>query len=137
MMIFADVSSGRSETASASLLKLESPAAAGPDDGFDGGGAALAGRGEGRGPHRDHLLRIGRLHRLHGVAGVDRALERVGRNHLGDFRHLRHVQQRRDARQNVLAGRGRRSDDGVIGRRQSHDQVGERLGEAMGEGFAR
>ena len=78
-----------------------------------------------------------RLHRLDGVAGVDRPLERVGRDHLGDFRHLRHVEQRRDARQDVLAGRGRRRDDGVIGRRQRHDQVGQGLGQAMGEGVAR
>ena len=132
-MIFADVSSGRSDLASASLLKRGRPDSAGAVNGFDRRRAAFAGRREGRGAHGDDLLRVGRLHRLHGVAGVDRTLERVGRNDFGDFRHLRHVEQGGDARQHVLAGRGRRRDDGVVGRRQRHDQVGERFGDAMGK----
>ena len=39
-------------------------------------------RREGGRPHRHDLHGVGRLHGLDGVAGVDRALERVGRHHL-------------------------------------------------------
>ena len=39
---------------------------------------AVASRLEGGGAHRDDLLGVGRLHRLDGVAGIDRALEGVG-----------------------------------------------------------
>ena len=93
--------------ASASLLKIDSPGCGRRSTGSIGAEPPAPGGREGRGAHRDHLLGVGRLHRLDGVAGVDRTLERVGRNHFRDFRHLRHVEQRRDARQHVLAGRGR------------------------------
>src|SRR3979490_3444706 len=39
--------------------------------------AAFTGRGKGRGPHRDDLLGVLRLHGLDRVAGIDRALEGI------------------------------------------------------------
>src|SRR5580700_4355297 len=58
---------------------------------LDRGVAADAGCLEGRGPDRDHLLGILGLHGLDRVAGIDRPLEGVGRNHLDDFRYLHDV----------------------------------------------
>ena len=101
--------------------------------------AALAGRLEGRGAHRDHLLGVLRAHRLHGVAGIDQPLEGVGRDHLDDVGDLHDVEQRRDARHEILARRGRRRDDRVVGAGERDDQRGERLrqhvliGGAVGE----
>ena len=133
-MIFADVSSGRSLFATSSPTKLERPGSAADGGVFDRRAAAVAGRGKGRGPHRDDLLGVLRFHRLDRVAGIDRPLERVGRNHLDDLGHLHHVEQGCDARHHVLEARGRGRDEGVIGRRQRHDQRGQRLGEIMGIG---
>ena len=79
MMILAEVSSGRSDFASSSPLKVESAGIGGRHDGLDRRRAAFAGRRKGGGAHGDDLLGVGRLHRLDGVAGIDRPLEGVGR----------------------------------------------------------
>ena len=44
-----------------------------------------------------------RLHRLDGIAGIDRPLEGVGRDDLGDLRDLSDVEQGCNTRQHVLA----------------------------------
>ena len=130
-MIFAEVSSGRS------LLATSSPTNDG-EAGIGGGrrvldrrAAALAGRLEGRGAHGDDLLGVLRLHGLDRVAGIDRPLEGVGRDHLDDLGDLHHVEQRGDARHHVLEARGRGRDEGVVVRRQRHDQRSQRLGEIV------
>ena len=135
-MILAEVSSGRSLLATSSPTKLERPGSAADGGVLDRSAAAVAGRGEGRGPHRDDLLGVLRLHGLDRVAGIDRPLERIGRNHLDDFGDLHHVEQRRDARHHVLEARGRGRDERVIARRQRHDQRGQRLGEIVRIGRA-
>src|SRR3954454_10876069 len=100
-------------------------------DALDRRSAAFTRCGEGGGAHRDGLLGVLRLHRLDGVAGVDRTLIGVGGNHLGDFRDLHDVEQGCDARHHVLEARRRRRNDGVIGRRQRDDQRGQRLGQIV------
>jgi hypothetical protein len=61
------------------------------------------------------LFRVGALHGGNGVAGVDRALEGVGADHLGDVGELAHVQLGGHARCHVLAaGRGREQDVAVV-----------------------
>ena len=130
-MIFADVNSGRSDFDSSSPTKEDSA----------GSAAALAfstlaeppspRRLKGRGAHRDDFLRVGRLHRLDGVAGIDRPLEGVGRDHLGDVGDLHDVEQRRDARHDVFPRRGRRRDDGVVVAGERDDQRRDRLGELV------
>jgi hypothetical protein len=127
-MILAEVSSGRSD-----FDEARQPRIAGGRDRLDRRRAALARRLEGGGAHRQNASGVGRLHHLDGVAGVDRPLEGVGRNHLGDLGDLHHVEQRGDPRQHVLRhGRGG-GDDGVVGGRQRHDQRGHRLGHLVGE----
>ena len=131
-MIFAEVSSGRSLFATSSPTKVDRPGSA-ADATFSTGAAPspAARRLEGRGAHRDHLLGVLRLHGLDRVAGIDRPLEGVGRDHLDDLGDLHDVEQGCDARHHVLEARGRGRDDGVIGRRQRHDQRGERLGKIV------
>src|SRR6202045_2827551 len=75
---------------------------------------AGAGRLERRGSPRNDLLGVLRFHGLDRVAGIDRPLEGVGRNHLDDFRHLHDVEQGGDARHHVLEARGGGRDEGVI-----------------------
>ena len=135
-MIFAEVSSGRSLLATSSPTKLERPGSAAAAAFSIGALPPSPAAGEGRGPHRDDLLGVLRFHGLDRVAGIDRPLEGVGRNHLDDFRHLHDVEQRRDARHHVLEARGRGRDEGVIGGRQRHDQRGQRLGEVVRIGVA-
>ncbi len=133
-MILAEVSSGRSLLATSSPTK-DRQAGIGRGRGvLDRRAAAVTGRGKGRGPHRDDLLGVLRLHGLDRVAGIDRPLEGVGRDHLDDLGDLHDVEQRRDARHHVLEARGRGRDEGVVGRRQRHDQRGQRLGEIVGIG---
>jgi hypothetical protein len=56
------------------------------------------------------------LHGGDGVAGVDRALEGVGADHLGDVADLGHVELGGHARGHVLAaGGGREQDVAVVG----------------------
>ena len=54
-----------------------------------------------------------------------------GDDHLDDVGDLHHVEQRGDARHDVLAGRGRRRDERVVGAGQRHDQRRQRLGELV------
>ncbi len=131
-MILAEVSSGRSDLASASPTKDETPGSAAAATGLDRGLASRPGRAEGGGAHGDDDLRIGRLDRLDRVAGVDRPLEGLGADHLGDVGDLHHVEQRRRTRGDVLRARGRRRDDRVIGRSERDDQRGGRLGQRVG-----
>ena len=80
-----------------------------------GAAASRVRRGrEAGGAHGQHLLRVGRLHGLQRVAGIDRPLEGVGRHDLDHLADLHHVEERRDPRQHVLAGRRRRRDDRVV-----------------------
>ena len=108
MMILAEVSSGRSDFDSSSPTKDEMPGSAAAAAGLDRRRAALAGGLERGGAHRDHFLGVLRAHGLDRVAGIDQPLEGVGRDHLGDVGDLHHVEQRRDARHDVLGRRGRR-----------------------------
>ncbi len=101
---------------------------------LDGCRTAFAGSGEGCGAHCDHLLGVGGLNRLDRVAGIDRALERVGRNDLDDFRDLCNVEKRCDARQDVLARGGGCGDDGVIGAGERHDEGRNRFCQLMAIG---
>ena len=130
-MIWAEVSSGRSDFDSSSPTKREMPGIGRRGRVLDRRRAALARRLEGRGAHRDDLLGVGRLHGLDRVAGIDRPLERVGRHHLDDVGDLHHVEQRRDARHDVLAGRGRGRDDRVVGPGERDDQRRQRLGQRV------
>ncbi len=132
MMILAEVNSGRSDLASASPTKEETPGSPAAGDGLDRGRAAGAGGAEGGGAHGDHDLRIGRLDRLDRVAGVDRPLEGFRAEDLGDVGDLHHVEEGRGARGDVFRARGRRRDNGVIARRERDDERGGRLGQRMG-----
>ena len=91
--------------------------------------AALSRRLEGRGAHRDELLLVARLHRLHGIAGIDEAHEGIGRLHFGDVGDLHDVEQRGGARHVVLAVGGGGRDDMIIGPGERHDERRHRLGE--------
>ncbi len=113
------------------VSKLESPSAAGGVIDFDRGRPALACSDKYRGSDRGHDLLIGRLHRLDGIAGIDRALESVRRLDRDDVGDLRHVEQRGDAGQHILAhGRCRRQQRVVI-RHQRHDQSRILLGKEL------
>ncbi len=132
MMIFADVSSGRSDFASASPTKLDTP----------GSGAAETGSIAAEPPSpvapNDAVRTVTtifgsvELDRLDRVSGVDWPLERLWPDDLGDVGHLHHVEERSDARQNVLGARGRGRDNGVVAVAQRHDQRRQRLGERVG-----
>ncbi len=102
-------------------------------DGLDRAGRAGAGGGERGGADGRDLLCVLRLDRLDGVAGVDRPLEGVGRDDLGDLGDLHHVEQGGDARQHVLGRRGRRGDDRVVAAGERDEECGERLGKAVAE----
>ena len=79
----------------------------------------------------DDLDAVLRLHRQQRVPGIDRAHEGVGRHDAGDIRDLRHVQQRRDARHDVLAkGVAGRQQMTVAGR-ELDDELRQVLGEEM------
>ena len=131
MMILAEVSSGRSDLASASPAKVETPGSPAAATGSIGARAALARRLERGGAHGGDDLGVGRFDRLDRVAGVDRPLEGLGADDLGDVGDLHHVEQRRRARQHVLGERARGGEDRVVVGRQRDEQRGERLGEAV------
>ena len=128
-MIFAEVSSGRSDFDNSSPANDDSPGSAAAAAASTGCRAALPGRLERRGAHRDHLFGVVRTHGLDGVAGIDRPLERVRPIDLGDVGNLHDVEQRRDARHEVLARGGRRRDDRLVGAGERDDQRGRRLGQ--------
>ena len=103
-MIFAPASSGRSVFATPRLQKVERPGSATADDVLHTRCRPQARPpGKGCGADRQNLLRVLRLHRLDGIAGVGRAAERVGAEHLHHVGDLHHVEERRDARHDVLA----------------------------------
>ncbi|KAF1854083.1 hypothetical protein Lal_00005300 [Lupinus albus] len=97
------------------------------DRGAAGGGRRL----ERGGADGDHLHRVGRLHGGDGVAGIDRPLEAVGRNHGGDLGNHRDIQQGRDARSQVLAGRSGGREDVAIAGSERHQQGCDRLGQSV------
>ena len=132
MTILAEVSSGRSDFDSSSPTNLERPGSAARRDLLDRGGTAF-GRGlERRGADGDDLLAAAGLNRGDGIAGIDRALERVGAVDRDDFGNLRHVELGGDARHVVLAvGRGGR-EDRVVVRGERQDQRLHRLGNHLG-----
>ena len=70
------------------------------------------------------------------VAGIDRPLEGVGRDDRDDVGDLHHVEQRGDARHDVLAGGRRRRDDRVVGAGERDDQRRQRLGQPVRVGGA-
>ena len=121
-MILAEVSSGRSDFESSSPIKPERPGSAAAGAGLDRRGAAFAGRLEGGGAHGDHFLGIAGAHGLDRVAGIDRPLEGVRRHDLDDLGNLHHVEQRGDARHDVLTARGRRRHDRFVRLGQRDDQ---------------
>src|SRR4051812_13122419 len=101
-------------------------------DFFDRGGlGTLAYRLECRRAHRDHLLWVGRLHRLDCIAGVDRALEGVRPEHLRDVRDLHDIEQRGNTGHDVLAGRCSRRNEVFVGASDGDDERGQRLGKTM------
>lgn len=101
-------------------------------DGLNRGVAALDRRRLESGcAHGDDLDRIDALHGGHGVAGIDRPDEGIGSNDPGNIGDLRDVEQRRDARQHVLAEGGRRCQYVTRTSRGLDDQGSEFLGERM------
>ena len=102
----AEVSSGRSDFDSSSPTNEEMPGSAGAVAASIGAlpPSPAAGKVEVRTVMT--LICVLRLHRLHRVAGIDQALESVGRDHFDDVGNLHHVEQRGDARHEILAGRG-------------------------------
>ncbi|MNV31888.1 hypothetical protein D3C71_1232100 [compost metagenome] len=106
---------------------------------FNGGAAAGGGCGVEAGrAHGDHLGGVGALHGGDGVAGVDRALERIRTVDLGDVADLSHVELGGHARSDVLAvgGRGEQDVAVVAGDRQHLrcDVLGEVLGQRCAVG---
>ena len=103
---------------------------AGRGDGFDAGVAAF-GRClfEAGGAHGDDLLGVARLHGRDRIAGVDRANERVGALDRDDVADLHDVEQRCDARGDILADRGGVGEEGVVVGHQRHHQGGDILGQ--------
>ena len=84
------------------------------------------------GPDGDDLLAIGALHRRERVAGVDRAHEGVGVDHVGNVADRLHVEQGGDARHDVLADGAGRCKDMVVVPGHADQQCRERLGQRMG-----
>ena len=133
MMIRAEVSSGRSDLASASPTKERKAGVGRAGDGLDRRfGLALRGRREGGGADGRDDLGVPRLDRLDRVAGIDRPLEGLGGEHLGDVGNLHHVEERGCPRHDVLGVRRRGRDDRVVLGRKRNDEGGHGLGERMG-----
>ncbi len=84
--------------------------------------------------HGDDLDRVLRLHRRQRVAGIDRAHERILRDNAADVGDLHHVEQRGDARHQILALRRRRGEQMRVLRRQADQQRRDILGEAVAIG---
>ena len=86
---------------------------------LDRGRAALGlGLVEGGAAHGDDQLGIGGFDGGDGVAGIDRTGEGLVAFDREDVGDLHHVEQRGDARRDVLAGGGRGRDEGVVSRHQ-------------------
>ena len=97
--------------------------------GTAGDGRLEVGRADG-----DDLDLLGGLHGRHGVAGIDRTHEGVGRHDLDGLGDLGDVEQGGDARRDVLADRVGRHHDVAVVRRQLHDQRRDVLGQPVGVG---
>jgi hypothetical protein len=85
--------------------------------------------------HRDHVHRIEALHGRDRVAGVDRALEGVGVDDLGDVRDLADVEPGGHARRDVLARGGRGKHDVAVAAGDREHLRGDVLGERVREDF--
>ena len=129
----AAVSSGRSLTLISLFSKLDKPSAAGGVMVSIEARPALGGRGEGGGAHGGDDLLVAGLDRLERVSGIDRAHEGVRRLHLDNVGDLRHVEQSRHARSDVLAHGGGRREQHVVILHQRHDQIGRLFGKALFE----
>ena len=127
----AEASSGRSDFVSSAFSKVDRPDGGRHRDALDRGRAVLGHRRKRRDAHRDDLLGFRRLHRLDGVAGVDRPLERVGGDDLGDVGDLHDVERGGDARRHVLARRRRRRDEDVVVADQRRDERRHLLGQPV------
>jgi hypothetical protein len=101
--ILAAVSSGRSDLASSSPTKPKCRRRAQRQRLQQQPNHLRRQRVEAGGTHGDDLDRSARLHGGDGVTGVDRALEGVGAFDRDDLGDLVNVQQRGNARQDVLA----------------------------------
>jgi hypothetical protein len=133
-MILAAVSSGRSFLAISRPRNSGQARVGNGRDAFNRGAAAGGRCGvEARGAHGQHLDGVGALHGGDGVAGVDRALEGVGADHLHRVADLRHVQQRGDTRCDVLAGGRGRKQHMAVGLGHGHDLRGQRLCQAVAQ----
>ena len=112
-------SSGRSETRQLLADDLDLPVVGRRNDAFDRAAAAARRRRvEAGGTHGDDLPGVLRLHRGEGVAGIDGPHEGVCRFDGDDVGNLRDVEQRGDARRDILAEPGGRQQDmGVRARR--------------------
>ena len=134
MTILALVSSGRSLLESSAPTNDDRPLAPAPPICSIGGRAAAgAGLEVGRADRHDLDL-VARLHGRHGVAGIDRPHEGIGRDDLDGLGDLRHVEQGRDARGDVLADRIGRHHDVAVVRRQLDDERRDVLGQPVGVG---
>ena len=131
-MIRAEVSSGRSDLASASPTKDERPGSA--TEGIGSIGAAPPSPAAAKEAVRTvtTIFESVEFDRLDRIAGVDRPLERLRAQHLGDVGDLHHVDQGRDARRDILSARGAGRDDRVVAAGERGDQRRQRLGETMG-----
>ena len=129
------VSSGRSDFASASPTKLDTPGSAAAATGSIGAAAPPSPVAANEAVRTVAMI-FGsvELDRLDRIAGVDRPLEALRAEHLGDVGKLHHVEQRRRARQHVLGERAGGGEDRVIFAGQRDEQRRQRLGEAMGVG---
>ena len=119
-----------------SSIQAETPGSAVAAAVSIGAGRLLGGRREARAADGHDLLRVGRLHGLHGVAGVDRPLEGVGADDRGDLGDHHDVEERRQPRGDVLARGGAGEDDVLVGAGEARHEVGQRLGEAVAVGLA-
>ncbi len=133
-MILAEVSSGRSFLAISAPTNVALPGSATGVHRLDRGRAAGRRRRiEAGRAHGDDLHRVEALHRGDGVAGVDRPLEGVGRDHLGDVGDLADVELGGDARRDVLARGRRREQDVAVAAGEREHLRGDVLGEAVRE----
>src|SRR5690606_13928152 len=110
------------------LLALEGGQAAVVDGGhrLDGGGTTAGGGClEGGTAHGEGLDGITALHGGDHIAGIDRALEGVGRHHGADLGNGLHVEERGGAGQHVLAGGGGGGEDMAVILAELGDQRGD------------
>ena len=133
-MILAEVSSGRSFLAISAPTKVALPASATGVHRLDRSRAAARASGiEAGRAHGDDLHRVEALHGGDRVAGVDRALEGVGRDHLGDVGDLADVELGGDARRRCSCRCRRGEDDVAVARGEREHLRGDVLGQPVRE----